>query len=164
MVHGRVMLLRFRGPSVPITARVHSTPQRFVTNEPPKGVRANLLQSYMNLGEGFLEGCSKPDAWKKLVFACAFFHAIVQVGALSSHAIALNVHLDAVVQVSALSINNIALNDHPVAFNVRSVALSIHTSYPLPRHSCRSDASSAPSGGTKCTISTSRTSSAPCSP
>ena len=38
-----------------------------VTNEPPKGVRANLLQTFRDLNDAYLEGCGKPQAWKKLV-------------------------------------------------------------------------------------------------
>lgn len=50
-----------------------------ITLEPPKGVRANLLRTYADFPEGFLESCSKKqEAWRKLVFACSFFHAVVQ--------------------------------------------------------------------------------------
>lgn len=46
-----------------------------LTNEPPKGVRANMLQSYTSISEQFLESCSKKAPWKKLVFGISFFHA-----------------------------------------------------------------------------------------
>jgi dynein heavy chain len=49
-----------------------------ITNEPPKGVRANLLRSYATLGDAYLDECSKRAAWKKLVFSVAFFHAVIQ--------------------------------------------------------------------------------------
>ncbi|KAJ7549736.1 hypothetical protein O6H91_07G065700 [Diphasiastrum complanatum] len=49
-----------------------------ITNEPPKGVRANLLQSYANITEDYLESCTKRVPWKKLVFSLAFFHAVIQ--------------------------------------------------------------------------------------
>ncbi|KAK3243833.1 hypothetical protein CYMTET_46533 [Cymbomonas tetramitiformis] len=49
-----------------------------VTNEPPKGVRANLLRTFADMTDEYLESCSKPRAWKKLLFACSFFHAILQ--------------------------------------------------------------------------------------
>ncbi|KAL2609519.1 hypothetical protein R1flu_028092 [Riccia fluitans] len=49
-----------------------------LTNEPPKGVRANMLSSYTAITEEFLEGCSKKATWKKLVFGITFFHAVIQ--------------------------------------------------------------------------------------
>ena len=49
-----------------------------VTMEPPKGIRANILRSYSDQPKGFLDSCSKPASWKKLVFACNFFHAVIQ--------------------------------------------------------------------------------------
>ncbi|BBN19721.1 hypothetical protein Mp_8g13060 [Marchantia polymorpha subsp. ruderalis] len=49
-----------------------------LTNEPPKGVRANMLQSYTSISEQFLESCSKKAPWKKLVFGISFFHAVIQ--------------------------------------------------------------------------------------
>ncbi len=50
-----------------------------VTNEPPKGLRANLMRSYKNVikAEEF-ETCTKPHPWKKLLFGLCFFHGIIQ--------------------------------------------------------------------------------------
>ena len=49
-----------------------------LTNEPPKGVKANVNRSYNDMTEEGFEGCSKPGPWKKLLFSLSFFHAVLQ--------------------------------------------------------------------------------------
>lgn len=57
-----------------------------MTNEPPKGVRANMRRSFcmepLVNEAGFFETNNKPHAFKKLAFGLAFFHALVQVGSV----------------------------------------------------------------------------------
>lgn len=48
-----------------------------MTNEPAKGLRANLLQSYYSLTDQSMNRSSKPECFKKLLFSLCFFHAII---------------------------------------------------------------------------------------
>jgi len=50
-----------------------------LTNEPPKGVKANLARTYNDATEELLNSCTvKPSEWKRLLFSLSFFHAVVQ--------------------------------------------------------------------------------------
>jgi dynein heavy chain len=50
-----------------------------VTKEPPRGLKANLRDSFsMVMNPEMWEGSRNPTAWKKLLFALTFFHGIVQ--------------------------------------------------------------------------------------
>lgn len=49
-----------------------------ITNEPPKGIKTNVLRSLNTLSDEQLEDSYRPEEWKKLIFSLAFFHAIVQ--------------------------------------------------------------------------------------
>lgn len=53
-----------------------------ITNEPPSGLKDNLLKSYLNepvKNPDFYMGCpGKEDMFSRLLFGVAFFHAIVQ--------------------------------------------------------------------------------------
>jgi len=49
-----------------------------MTNEPPKGLRANVLGSMMKCDDRMLADCVKPEAHARLVFGFCFFHAICQ--------------------------------------------------------------------------------------
>ena len=49
-----------------------------LTNEPPKGLKANLKRTFAPIEDSTFESCSKPRAWKKLIFGLSFFHAVLQ--------------------------------------------------------------------------------------
>ncbi|KAF4320280.1 hypothetical protein JM18_005063 [Phytophthora kernoviae] len=65
--------------SKPSTAFPTSVLQNGVkmTKEPPKGIRANLRNSYIKLTNDTLDVTSKPEQFRKLLFGLSFFHAIV---------------------------------------------------------------------------------------
>merc|ERR1719460_1323206 len=49
-----------------------------ITKEPPKGLRANLTRTFIEVSEEVYEGCvAKPREYKKLLFALSFFHAVI---------------------------------------------------------------------------------------
>jgi dynein heavy chain len=49
-----------------------------MTNEPPKGLKANLRNAYFKLNNELLNVTRKPFEYKKLLFGLSFFHAVVQ--------------------------------------------------------------------------------------
>jgi len=50
-----------------------------LTNEPPKGVRANVARNYNAMDQAVMDSCpSKPQEWRKLLFSLSFFHAVIQ--------------------------------------------------------------------------------------
>ena len=46
-----------------------------LTNEPPEGLRANLLRAFNQFTEEMLEGCSKNTEFRCIIFALCYFHA-----------------------------------------------------------------------------------------
>ncbi|ORC83399.1 dynein heavy chain [Trypanosoma theileri] len=52
-----------------------------LVQEPPKGLKSNLLQSYLSnpvADAQFFNSSKKPEVWRKLLFGICFFHAVVQ--------------------------------------------------------------------------------------
>ncbi|XP_055022499.1 LOW QUALITY PROTEIN: dynein axonemal heavy chain 6-like [Boleophthalmus pectinirostris] len=49
-----------------------------VTNEPPKGLRANMRRAFTEITTNFFEDHVLGNHWRKIVFGICFFHAIIQ--------------------------------------------------------------------------------------
>ncbi|KAL1498812.1 hypothetical protein AB1Y20_014117 [Prymnesium parvum] len=48
-----------------------------LTNEPPSGLKANMLRAYNSFSESVWETCSKQGELKSIIFALCFFHSVV---------------------------------------------------------------------------------------
>jgi len=49
-----------------------------ITNEPPKGIKANLVRSYNSYDVGEFDSVEKQYEWRRLCYSLSFFHAIIQ--------------------------------------------------------------------------------------
>jgi len=71
----RLWLTTFSSPAFPVPVLQSGIK---LTNEPPKGLKANMLGTFMHIGEDCYESCeAKPREYKKLMFALAYFHAAI---------------------------------------------------------------------------------------
>lgn len=71
----RLWLTSMPSPAFPVSILQNGIK---ITNEPPKGIKANLAQSYRAVEQQYLDESKKPDAHSKLLFGLAMFHAVVQ--------------------------------------------------------------------------------------
>lgn len=66
-----------------------------MTNEPPKGLKANLQRLYAGMDNRQLNATQKPSIYKKLLFAFCFFHAVVQVSPSDPPVVVFALHVSA---------------------------------------------------------------------
>ncbi|KAJ8245285.1 hypothetical protein GJAV_G00269100 [Gymnothorax javanicus] len=71
----RLFLSSMPTPVFPVTVLQNSVK---VTNEPPKGLRANVRRAFTEISKSFFEDYSLGRPWRKIIFGVCFFHAIIQ--------------------------------------------------------------------------------------
>ena len=48
-----------------------------ITNEPPKGIKSNMIGSFSQLSEEKINGCKRDSEYRILIYSLCFFHAVI---------------------------------------------------------------------------------------
>jgi len=70
----RLWLTSMPSPKFPVPILQNSIK---LTQEPPRGLKANMSRTFADITAQEYESCSKPRAFKKLLFGLAFYHALI---------------------------------------------------------------------------------------
>nr|XP_024214753.1 dynein heavy chain 6, axonemal-like [Halyomorpha halys] len=70
----RLFLSSMPSKSFPVSVLQNSVK---VTNEPPKGIRANLKRAFTEIHEDFFNDHPLGPKWRKMIFGICFFHAVI---------------------------------------------------------------------------------------
>ena len=70
----RLWLTSMPSPAFPVSVLQNSIK---VTNEPPKGLKKNMIRAFNSYDNSF-EDCKKPREFKRLVYCLSFFHGVIQ--------------------------------------------------------------------------------------
>ncbi|KAM7079135.1 dynein axonemal heavy chain 6 [Molossus nigricans] len=71
----RLFLSSMPSDTFPVTVLQNSVK---VTNEPPKGLRANIRRAFTEMTPSFFEENILGKKWRQIIFGICFFHAIIQ--------------------------------------------------------------------------------------
>uniref|UniRef100_A0A6T8E3I8 Dynein heavy chain n=1 Tax=Prymnesium polylepis TaxID=72548 RepID=A0A6T8E3I8_9EUKA len=70
----RLWLTSYPSPAFPVLILQNGVK---MTNEPPKGLRANLMTNLSAIPEERFEATTKPDSWRKIMFGQLLFFAVI---------------------------------------------------------------------------------------